>query len=174
MLNSFLISIICSTFRVHSYILAPEIEKYYIHYIDESHSLSGNVATQIAPDFCESNFAFRELLYDEIRDKYLLEEAYNPVMVIAGVRIKIEELVFNQLNVADQSGFISQHKVKNKLQYAENKGVDVPELFYLLQPLYNDGLNLGGKDEDVKRKIKSCYLKTDNLHVRRMIQMMFS
>lgn len=151
-----------------------EIEKYYIHYINQNHSLSGNVATQIAPNFCVSNSAFRELLYDEIRDKYLLEEAYNPVMVIAGVRIKIEELVFNQLNVADQSGFISQHKVKNKLQYAESKGVEVPELFYLLQPLYNDGLHLGGKDEDVKRKIKSCYLKTDNLHVRRMIQMMFS
>lgn len=151
-----------------------EIEKYYIHYIGESHLLSENVATKIALDFNESNSSFRALLYNEIQDKYLLEEAYNPVMVIAGVRIKIEEIVYNQLCLSDQSEFILQHKVKNKLQYAESKGVDVPELFYLLQPLYNDGLHLGGRDEDVKRKIKSCYLKTDNLHVRRMIKMLFA
>ena len=61
------------------------------------------------------------MLYDEIRDKYLLEKAYNPVMVIAGVRIKIEELVFIQLDVADQSGFILQHKVKNKILLFKNR-----------------------------------------------------
>ena len=69
-----------------------------------------------------------------------------------------------------QNEFAERVKIEN----VKGKNVfDVPELFYFLQPIYNDGLHLGGK-EDVKRKIKSCYLKTDNLYVRRMIQMMFS
>ena len=70
--------------------------------------------------------------------------------------------------------FISEHKVINKLKYAIDKGADVPELLFLLQPLYNDGLHLGGNDDSVRNKIKSAYLKTDNLHIRRMIGMIFS
>ena len=43
-------------------------------------------------------------------------------------------------------------------------GVNVPELYYLLQPMYNDSLHLGGDNNTVARKMKSCYLKTNNLH----------
>ena len=51
--------------------------------------------------------------------------------------------------------------------------INVPELYYLLQPMYNDSLHLGGDNNTVARKMKSCYLKTNNLHVRRMVQMLF-
>lgn len=151
-----------------------EIEKYYIHFIDETYSLSEKLATKISNDFSESSTSFRSSLYDEIIKEYLPENSYNPVMIIAGVRIRIEEMVYRQLNPCDQCEFIQQHKVINKLIFAEDHGIEVPELFYLLQPLYNDGLHLGRNDNDVRRKVKSCYLKTNNLHIRRMIQMLFS
>lgn len=150
-----------------------EIEKYYIHFIDETHSLSNQLAAKISNDFTESSTSFRSSLYDEITEKYLPENSYNPIMIIAGVRIRIEEMVYRQLNPCDQCEFIQQHKVINKLLFAEDHGIEVPELFYLLQPLYNDGLHLGGNDNDVSLKMKSCYLKTNNLHIRRMIQMLF-
>lgn len=127
----------------------------------------------MAADFSESSDTFRTRLYNEITSQYLAEHTYSPIMVIAGLRIRIEELVYQQLGANDRNKFIDQHKVINKLTFAEHKGVDLPELFYLLQPLYNDGLHLGGNDNDVLRKIKSCYLKTDNLHIRRMIGMLF-
>lgn len=151
-----------------------EIEKYYIHYIDESHTLSQELSNQIAVGFSDSNETFREKLYDEIKNKYLEEQTYNPIMVIAGLRIKIEEKVYNMLPPDCKVNFISEHKVINKLKYAIDKGADVPELLFLLQPLYNDGLHLGGNDDSVRNKIKSAYLKTDNLHIRRMIGMIFS
>ncbi|MFA9378272.1 MAG: AAA family ATPase [Lachnotalea sp.] len=150
-----------------------EIEKYYLHFIDEPHSLSEQLAAKISSDFNESSTLFKSHLYEEIKDKYLAENSYNPVMIIAGVRIRIEEMVYRQLSPSDQLEFIKKHKVINKLLYAEDIGIEVQELFYLLQPLYNDGLHLGGNDNDVRRKIKSCYLKTNNLHIRRMIQMLF-
>ena len=81
--------------------------------------------------------------------------------------------VYEKLAGTDQAEFIQQHKVINKLHFAEEHGVNVPELYYLLQPMYNDSLHLGGDNNAVARKMKSCYLKTNNLHVRRMVQMLF-
>ena len=72
-----------------------EIEKHYIHYIDDSHTLSQELSDQIEVGFSDSNEVFREKLYDEIKNKYLKDHAYNPIMVIAGLRVKIEEKVYN-------------------------------------------------------------------------------
>ena len=150
-----------------------EIEKYYIHYINQVYSLSAPLAARVSIDFCDSNTDFRQTMYNEIKNEYLLEHLYNPIMVVAGIRIRIEELVYEKLAGTDQAEFIQQHKVINKLHFAEEHGVNVPELYYLLQPMYNDSLHLGGDNNTVARKMKSCYLKTNNLHVRRMVQMLF-
>lgn len=150
-----------------------EIEKYYIHYYKDKYSMSNKMAIKIGDTFSDSNELFRQRLYGEITNKYLRDQSYNSVMVIAGVRIRIEELVFQQLSEDDKDGFINEHKVINKLNYALQRGVDVPELYYLLQPLYNDGLHLGGSDEVVQNKIKSSYLKTYNMHIKKMIGRLF-
>lgn len=151
-----------------------EIEKYYLHYVDENHTLNAELAQKVALDFSDSNTSFRTKLYAEITEKYLSEATYNPVMVIAGLRIKIEEVIYQQLDPEKQESYIAEHKVINKLNYAIAQGVDVPELFFLLQPLYNDGLHLGGNDDVVRSKIKSSYLKTNNLHIKRMIKELFN
>lgn len=151
--------------------LQDEIEKYYIHYIDEIHQPSPELVNETGYNY--SNIDFQDSLYNEIKNKYLNDIEYDSLKVIAGIRIRIEELVYSQLSNEYRNDFIKKHKTKNKLEYAEDNGVTIPELYYLLQPLYNDGLHLRGNDEEVKRKIKSCYLKTDNLHIRRMIGMLF-
>ena len=150
-----------------------EIEKYYIHYIAETYSMSNELANKISDSFSDNNEQFRQKLYEEITNKYLLGQAYDSVMIIAGIRIRIEELVFQQLDADDREGFIIEHKVINKLNYALNRGVNIPELYYLLQPLYNDGLHLGGSDEVVRSRIKSSYLKTNNMHIKKMIKHLF-
>lgn len=150
-----------------------EIEKYYIHYINQVYLISAPLATRVSIDFNDSNTDFRQKMYNEIKNEYLLENSYNPIMVVAGIRIRIEELVYERLPCVVQEEFIQQHKVFNKLRFAEEHGVEVPELYYLLQPMYNDSLHLVGDDNAVARKMKSCYLKTNNLHVRRMVQMLF-
>ena len=150
-----------------------EIEKYYLHYVDENHTLNSDLAQKVALNFSDSNTSFRAKLYAEITGKYLSEAAYDPIMVIAGLRIKIEEAIYQQLGPEDQEAYIAEHKVVNKLNYAIAQGVNVPELFFLLQPLYNDGLHLGGNDDVVRSKIKSSYLKTNNLHIKKMIGELF-
>lgn len=149
------------------------VEKYYIHYIDEDYSMDSASASKISSSFNDSNITFRNKLYDEIKNKYLTKSIYNPIMIIAGLRIKIEEIIYQRLSESDREKYINTHTVINKLNYAVDRGIEVPELFFLLQPLYNDGLHLSGKDEAVRSKIKSCYLKTNNLHIRRMIAKVF-
>lgn len=92
-------------------------------------------------DFHYNSEEFREAVYNEIRTKYLSTNntMYDPLMVIIGIRLKIEEDIFHSLQVNQQREFLETHKVINKLVFAEKKGIDIPELYYLLQPLYNDG-----------------------------------
>ena len=101
----------------------------YLHYTDESHNISPELAGKISETFSDSNDVFRAKLYAEITDKYLTEASYNPIMVIAGLRIKLEELIFSQLEPNDREEFISTHKAINKFQYAEQKGIEVPEMY---------------------------------------------
>ncbi|NLJ30302.1 MAG: hypothetical protein GX424_01635, partial [Clostridiales bacterium] len=151
-----------------------EIAKYFFHYHPDRHILSDGLRNAISGTFSGDSMLFKENLYNEVINKYLEDHQYNPVMVIAAVRIKIEETLYLSLNACDQNDFIKQHKTIKKLSYAEEKGIDSPELFYLLQPLYNDGLHLSGNDSLVTSKIKSAYLKTNNLHITKFVRMIFS
>lgn len=151
-----------------------ELGQYYLHYTDENHNISPELAAKISETFADSSEGFRNKLYDEIICKYLTDRPYNPIMVIAGLRIKLEESIFIQLEPNDRPEFISTHKAINKFQYADQKGIDIPEINYLLQPLYNDGMHMRGNDDTVRAIIKSCYLKTNNLHIQRMIRTVFS
>lgn len=150
-----------------------EIAKYYLHYHPDQHILNSTLKDKISETFPEDSLLFREELYYEVTNKYLQGIQYNPVMVIAAIRLRIEETLFKKLDSIDQNGFIEQHKTINKLFYAEEKGINIPELFYLLQPLYNDGLHLSGNNNIVIGKIKSAYLKTNNLHIMELIKKVF-
>lgn len=66
------------------------------------------IAQKVAFDFSDSNTSFRTKLYAEITEKYLSEATYNPVMVIAGLRIKIEEVIYQQLDPEDQEAYIAE------------------------------------------------------------------
>ena len=107
-----------------------KIEKYYLHYIDETYSLSNKLAKMINDKFACDNVSFRMTLYNEVKNKYLSGSGYDPIAIIAGLRIKIEEIVYKALAEEYRSEYVRQHKVINKLNYAAGRGVDVPELFF--------------------------------------------
>lgn len=74
-------------------------------------------------DFHYNSEEFREAVYNEIRTKYLSTNntMYDPLMVIIGIRLKIEEDIFHSLQVNQQREFLETHKVINKLVFAEKK-----------------------------------------------------
>lgn len=157
--------------------LKNTIEKYFIHYEPSDFSMLEIERSVVSATFNGNNTNIRTDYYSEAVNNYLSNtpSSYDPVKIAIALRVKIEELLYTSLqNPNDLKSFIDCHTTKNKLNFAEDKGVEVPEVFHLLQPLYNDSLHLGGPDYAVKQKLKSLYLKLDSLHIKHMIKEVFA
>lgn len=79
----------------------------------------------------------------EQTEKYLnAEDDYDPFAVCCYVRRCIEKYVYNQLaNAQHKQEFLDLHMTRKKLERAQEIGIDVPEHFYLLGIIYNDGMH---------------------------------
>ena len=115
---------------------------------------------------------FKDFAYKEVIDKYLSGLPYNPILVLVGIRIKVEEIVYNQLPENKKKEFIEIHKTNSKLNFA-SQYTDVSEVFYILQPVYNDSLHLND-DQGDDAKIKSCSLKLYNIPIKNIIKIIFN
>lgn len=75
--------------------------------------------------------------------KYLENGAgFDPLAVCCAVRVAIEKQAYHQLaNNEDKQEFIDTFKTREKLSHAEDIGVSIPEYFYLLGVIYNDGMH---------------------------------
>lgn len=155
---------------------ADDLEKYLLHYYTETWIIPETLLTQLPDGFWKNNIQLREYLYKEVTDKYLADLDYNALAVILALRIKVEELTLNLIDEDKKDAYFDQHGSNKKLQYAEESGCDLPEVFYLLQPLYNDPIHLSDNAKDLKmnkNKIESAYLKVATVTVNKMISELF-
>lgn len=150
-----------------------EIERFYLHYTAENHITSSDLNSNLSPFSIDTSDSFRGLLYDEVKNKYLKNLQYNPIMVALGIRIRIEEIACLKLSKENTSKFLEVHTTTKKLNFVEELGNKIPELYYLLQPLYNDGVHLKGSDENVINKVKASYLKTNNKVIQNLVSKIF-
>lgn len=150
-----------------------EIERFYLHFTNEKHVTSNDLNSNLSPFSIDTSDSFRGLLYDEVKNKYLKNLQYNPIMVALGIRIRIEEIACSNLSEENISQFLEVHTTTKKLNFVEELGYQIPELYYLLQPLYNDGVHLYGSDENVINKIKASYLKTNNKVIQNLVSKIF-
>lgn len=66
---------------------------------------------------------------------------YDPFSICASIRIKIEQYIYTKLDSNQQAQFLRAKGTNNKLEFASNNGVDIPEVFYLLGVIYNEALH---------------------------------
>lgn len=96
---------------------------------------------------------------------YEPDKPFDPLAVCFSIRIKIEEIIYNQLkNDADREAFLKTHGTKEKLNYAQCKGVFVPETYHLLGIIYNHPLH--DADENMACSLS---MKLDNPVIKNMI-----
>lgn len=75
---------------------------------------------------------------------------YCPLMVCAGLRILIEEKVYNKIeNSIFKEGFLETKETRPKLKKAEEYGVILPEYFFLLSIVYNEALHWDEKKDNI-------------------------
>lgn len=91
---------------------------------------------------------------------------YDPFAICCGVRKKIEFLIYSQLaDPVNQQTFLNTHKTRSKLEFAESQGVTIPETYYLLGIIYNDGMHWKQNQDNVSPIVS----KLENITIRKLI-----
>ena len=128
--------------------LYNKISAYFLHYNPSIENIEADLMTRNIQNLRSSwgqGFPFLKVLIDEV-NKYLVgDTSYDPYAVATALRIRIEKMTYNSLNPAHQAEFLSGKNcktTKQKLNYAEEKGIPVNDIFYMAIPITNDADHL--------------------------------
>lgn len=146
--------------------------KYLLHYHPDDIAINQDVLQLTQGSFPQTTKEFRDYAYSEV-EKYLNGRTFNPILVLVGIRIKVEETAYNLLPADKKSDFLQEHSTINKLEFSKAYD-EIPEILYLLQPLYNDSLHLNSNQNNTNNKIKSSCLKLYNNPIKNIIRLLFS
>ena len=149
--------------------IEEEISKYLLHYHTEGINKRDDFKSLGLKETWGEENNFKDYINEEVR-KYLDNEDYDPFAVCCAVRVKIEENVYKRLNKEeDKVLFLGTHKTREKLDFAESKGVSSPEIYYLLGIIYNDGMHWKNNYDNVTPIVT----KLTNLTIKQMINEVF-
>lgn len=147
--------------------IKDDVSKFLLHYNPvEINRRNDFQALGLRETWGESNNFY--LFINREAKKYLEgEEEFDPLAVCCAIRIAIEKYAY-QLLVSDVSReeFIKEFKTRDKLAYAEETGASIPEYFYLLGVIYNDGMHW----KDGQDNISPIAAKLENHTIRYLIE----
>lgn len=100
--------------------------------------------------------------------KYLHEEDFDSVAICVWLRECIEKYIYGRLSDAEKPFLFDIHGTNNKIEFAEEKNIDCPEIFSLLGLIYNDNLHTDNKSRIDSRE--TLYSRLENNTIREMIR----
>lgn len=147
-----------------------DVDKYLLHYHPDTIDKRAEFrALNLKETWGElNNF---DLYIEAEMQKYLSNTTgYDPFAVCNAVRKKIETIVYNRIaDTAFKDTFLSRHKTRLKLEYAESIGIPVPEIYYLLGIIYNDAMHW----KDNMDNISPLASKLENITIKNLIKKVF-
>ena len=150
--------------------IKDDVSKYLLHYHTEKINKRDDFRSLGLKETWGEENNFKDYINEEAQ-KYLQgNKDYDPFAVCCAVRVKIEENVYNWLNKEeDKVLFLDTHKTREKLDFAESKGVSSPEIYYLLGIIYNDGMHWKNNYDNVTPIVTNLA----NLTIKQMINEVF-
>lgn len=151
--------------------IKDDVSRYLLHFNTENINKRNEFQALGLKQSWGEGVGFTDFINVEM-NKYLAENLdYDPLAVCCGVRRRIEEIVFSKLtdHETKRKFFEEQNGTKNKLAFAEECGVIVPEYFYLLGIIYNDGMHWKENQDNVS-PIAS---KLENVTIKNLIADIF-
>ncbi len=142
-----------------------DLSKYFLHFHPAGCDLTAQFKALNLNEAIGESAAFNAHINSQLK-RYLDNRNYDPVAVCCAVRNIIERKVYERLDVAHQADFLGTHKTPAKLKYAQEKGFDIPEQYFLLSVVYNEAAHLMENRDNITR----LFSKLDNLTIRHMIQ----
>ena len=84
---------------------------------------------------------FKNFLFEEYK-KYINknDEGFDPLAICALTRVVIEGKVYNCLS-DKKNEFLEKHKTGEKLKIALSTGIEIPEIYFLLRIIYDEGMH---------------------------------
>ncbi|PNI02352.1 ATP-binding cassette domain-containing protein [Vibrio diazotrophicus] len=149
-------------------VIKDDLSKYFFHYHPDNKDLESDfLRLGIKKAWCQSK-EFYNNIHDEVKN-YLQGIKYDPIAVLFGLRIKIEESAYNQLPTCDRPEFITTHKTKRKLEFCAEKGINIDEINYLLGLIYNDDLHWRPNRDYITPLVS----KLENITIKQMIRELY-
>ncbi len=151
--------------------IKQQVSEYFLHYHSNAQDLSSHFSS-LGIQGIDDTEKFKQKINVQ-KSKYQSEDNnYCPLYICIALRKHIEEILYNKIQLDEQKRkFLDEHGTKNKLEYCETIGVDIPEVFYLLGIIYNDNLHIRG---DANNIIKPLAIKLENKTIRKLINDVFS
>lgn len=145
------------------------LDKYYFHYYhpipDGTDFIKEFNAHGLNADW-SNPFVFHKKIQRELRKYAYKEGAYDPVAVCLATRVRIEELIYNQIrDEVKKRELLATHKTRDKLNYALKNGAIIPETYFLLSIVYNNPLHDAPDDLE-----KPLGMKLENSTILNMIK----
>lgn len=136
------------------------MSKYHLHYEPQPINVRQKFEDLGLKSTWGDSSIFDQYVFSEF-EKYIADESvYDPFAICCALRKKIEKYAYERLDSDDSKAeFLSTHKTSNKLEYSESKGIAIPESFYLLGFIYNDGMHWKNNEAAISGKLENMILK---------------
>ncbi len=117
------------------------------HYNPITVDYSGQIATYKRNADLRQSWGKTEVLHQVLIDevnKYLLgNQNYDPYAVAMALRLRVEKIVYEKLGTqALKDDFVDQRMTKYKFSFAEDNGVVVPDMLYVVNAIHNEADHL--------------------------------
>lgn len=147
------------------------LDQYYFHFSgtlsDQFEFLDEFQGNGLNIDWAKPS-VFHKKIHRQLRAYLYNEKTYDPIAVCLSVRLRIEELLYNQIREDKRGELIGTHGTTEKLQFALKNGVCFPETYFLLGIVYNHPLH-----EICENMDKPLGMKLDNSTIKNMIRQLW-
>jgi hypothetical protein len=147
--------------------IKEDISKHFFHYYPQplENKTTSEYLSSISIDKRIIEPAkFQECAINEL-EKYKNKNTYDTLLVATGLRIAIEKKVFDLIDSIYHDEYLILHGTDNKLHFAEDKGVIVPDEYFMLGIIYNEAMHL----DDNGNKLKVLQLKLENIQIKNLL-----
>ena len=145
-------------------LIVDSVAKHFLHFHPDEKDLSEEFQHLELSSKISTAMAFNAHVINQL-DRYLNDQNYDPVAVCCAVRLQIEKRVYTELSPEHELRFLATNKTVDKLAFAAENGVTVPEVFYLLGLIYNEAMHLRANQDNVSPLAS----KLANLTIKHMV-----
>lgn len=122
--------------------IKENVSKYLFHFDPNAFDFSSDLAlfADVRSTWGKTG-NFKNFLLEEYQ-KYIDKngEEFDPLAICALTRVVIEEKVYNCLS-DKKNEFLGEHKTGEKLKIALSTGIEIPEIYFLLRIIYDEGMH---------------------------------